>query len=100
MKLITATVRTTSLDNVVKCLKDIDIREMTISEIRRIGDETPLSQHYIIHNRIDILIPDEKVEKIVDMILQHTHTGLAGDGFIAVLPVDYMIKIRTKKKLV
>ena len=99
MKMITAVVRTTSLDNIVKCLEDIGIREMTIFEIKEVGDETPLSQHYTVHSRIDIIVPDEKVVKITDVILQHTHTGLAGDGLIAVLPVDYMIKIRTKEKL-
>jgi len=32
------------------------------------------------------------------VILQHAHTGLEGDGLIAVHPVDYVIKIRTKEK--
>jgi len=100
MKMITAIVRTTSLDTIVNCLEDIGVKEITISEIKEISDETPLSHHYTVHSRIDLIIPDEKVLKITDVILQHTHTGLAGDGFIAVLPVDYMIKIRTKQKLI
>jgi len=99
MKMITAIVRTTSLDNIVKSLEDIGVKEITISEIKEIGDETPLSHHYTVHSRIDFIIPDEKVVKITDVILEHTHTGLEGDGLIAVLPVDYMIKIRTKEKL-
>jgi len=98
MKMITAVVRTTSLDNIVRCIEDVCIREMTISEIKGIGEETPLLKPYTIHNRIDIIVPDEKVDKIADVILQHAHTGLAGDGLIVVHPVDYMIKIRTKEK--
>jgi nitrogen regulatory protein PII len=35
----------------------------------------------------------------VKVILDHAHTGIAGDGLIAVYPLDYMIKVRTKEKL-
>ena len=100
MKMITAIVRTTSLDNIVKSLEDTGVKEMTTYEIKEISDEVRLSHHYTVHSRIDIIVPDDEVERTADMILQHSHTGLAGDGFIAVLPVDYMIKIRTKKKLI
>jgi nitrogen regulatory protein PII len=98
MKMITAIVRTTSLDNMVKSLEDTGIREMTISEIKGIGEETPLFKPYTMHSRIDIIVPDEKADKIADVILRHAHAGLPGDGLIAVHPVDYMIKIRTKEK--
>ena len=97
MKLMTAIVRTTSLDNIVKSLEDIDISGMTISEIKGIGEETPLFKPYNIHSRIDLFVPDEKVDNIADVILRNAHTGLAGDGLISVRPVDYVIKIRTKE---
>ena len=100
MKIITAIVRTTSVDNIVKSVEDIGIREMTVSEIKGIGEETLLFKPFTIQSKIDIIAPDEKVDKITDVILQRAHTGLAGDGLIAVHPVDYIIKIRTMEKLV
>ena len=99
MKMITAIVRTTALDNMVKSLEDMRIGEMTISEIKGIGEETPLFGPYTIHSKIDLIVPDDNVDQIAEVILQHAHTGLAGDGFIAVHPVDYMIKIRSKEKV-
>jgi len=99
MKMITAIVRTTSLGNIEKSLENIGVRGMTFSEIKGTGEQVQLFKPYAIHSRLEIITMDEKADEIVDVILQLTHTGLAGDGLIAVHPVDYMMKIRTKEKL-
>lgn len=99
MKIVTAIVRTTALEGIVKSLEDAGIKGMTISEIKGIGEQVQLFRPYTIHNRVEVITPDEKVNEVSDIILKHGHTGLAGDGLIAVHPVDYMIKIRTKEKI-
>ena len=71
---------------------------MTIAEIKGLGREVQLYQPYSVHNRIEIIVPDEKVEEVTAVILQHGKTGFAGDGLIGVYPMDYMIKIRTGEK--
>jgi nitrogen regulatory protein PII len=98
MKIVTAFVRTTSLEDIVKSLQGIGVRSMTISEIQGIGEEVSLNKPYTIHDRIDIVVPDEKADDVVNIILEHGRTGLAGDGLIVVQPADYAVKIRTKEK--
>jgi nitrogen regulatory protein P-II 1 len=98
MKTITAIVRTDSLEDIVKSLEEKGIRGMTITEIKGIGSEVRLYKPYTIHNRIEIIVPDEKVEEVTGTIVQQGQTGFAGDGLIGVYPMDYMIKIRTGEK--
>jgi len=98
MKQVTAIVKTTFVDGIVKSLKNIGVMGMTISEIKGIGEQIQLYRPYTIHTKIDIIIPDERAEEVSNVILEHAHTGFAGDGIIAVYPVDYMIKIRTKER--
>jgi nitrogen regulatory protein P-II 1 len=99
MKLITAIVRTTNLEAIVKSLERSGIRGMTISEVKGTGQQVPLFKPYTIHNRIDIFIPDAKVDEVTRIILDHASTGLAGDGCIALQPVECIIKIRTREKI-
>jgi len=99
MKIVTAFVRTTSLEDIVKSLQGVGVRSMTIEEIKGIGQEVSLNKPYTIHDRIDIIVPDEKADQVVDIILKHGQSGIAGDGLIVVQPADYAIKIRTKEKL-
>lgn len=98
MKMVTAFIRTTSLERVIKALNATGIRGITISEIKGIGQQIEVFRPYTIHNRIDIIVTDEKVEEVTGKILEHASTGLAGDGHIAVFPLDYTIKIRTMEK--
>jgi len=99
MKLITAIVRSTCLDDIMKSLEEIGVKGMTITEVKGIGEQVELFQPYTIHKRIELFVPDERVEEISKVILEHARTGLAGDGLIAVFPIDYMIKVRTGEKL-
>ncbi len=99
MKMVTAIVRTICLEGIVKSLEDMGIRGMTISEIKGIGEQAQLYNPYTIHEKIEIIAPDERVDEIANVILGHAHIGLPGDGLIAVSPIDWMIKIRTKEQL-
>jgi nitrogen regulatory protein PII len=98
MKLITAIVRTTALETIVKSLEEADIRAMTISEVKGTGEQVRLYKPYTIHVKIEIFIPDEKVEKARGIILKHASSGMAGDGVLAVTPVDYVYNIKTQAK--
>ena len=99
MKMISAIVRTSCLEGIVKSFEDAGVKGMTISEVKGIGEQVQLFKPYTIHSRVEVIAPDEKVEKVSRIILEHAHTGLAGDGLIAVSPIDYMIKVRTKERL-
>jgi nitrogen regulatory protein P-II 1 len=99
MKLVTAIVRTTSLQHVVQRLEKIGIKGLTISEVKGVGEEVRLNNPYSIHDRIEIMVPDAKADEVAGVIAEHAATGLAGDGIVMVSPMDYAIKIRTKERL-
>ena len=44
--------------------------------------------------RIEIVAPDEMVERLVSIIRDTCHTGLAGDGVVWVTPVEFLYRIR------
>ncbi len=58
-----------------------------------------LFRPYTIHRKIELFVPDERAEEVSRIILEHSHTGLAGDGLIAVSSVDYIIKIKTGERV-
>ncbi len=99
MKLIIGIVRTTSLERVVHALEQIGVKGMTISEIKGLGEEIRLHNPYSIHDKIEIIVSDEKADPVVKTIVDHAGTGLAGDGIVSVASLDYAIKIRTEEKL-
>lgn len=99
MKMVTAIIRTSSLAHIVRSLEKIGVKGLTISEIKGIGEEVRLNNPYSIHDKIEIIVPDEKADQVADAILEDAATGLAGDGLVAVTPVDYAVRIRTKERL-
>ena len=100
MKLVTAIVRTVGIDHVVKSLEEAGFKGITISEIKGVGEEVCMNKPYTIHDKIEIILPDEEAETAVNIILQNSRSGLAGDGIISVSALDYAVKIRTKEQLV
>ena len=99
MKMVIGIIRATCLGRIVKELEKIDVRSMTISQVKGIGEQVTLNKPYAIHNMIQIIVPDEKVDEVNNVILNFTRTGMAGDGIIAVSPIDYMIRIKSQERL-
>jgi nitrogen regulatory protein P-II 1 len=87
MKLVTAIVRTTSLEAIVKSLERAGIRGMTISEIKGTGEQVSLFKPSVIHNKIEIFIPDDKAEEVTMIILDHTSQGWQAMGVWPCEPV-------------
>lgn len=50
-------------------------------------------------SKIEIFAEDSRVDEIVDTILQTAHVGAAGDGIVAVMPVEKIYRIRTKAEI-
>ena len=98
MKMVMGVVRATCLERLVMELETINIRNMTIAEVKGIGEQITLFKAYAIHKVILIIMQDEKADEVADVILQSARTGSAGDGIVAVCPVDYMVKIRTAER--
>lgn len=104
MKKIEAIIRPFKLEEVKEALVEIGIRGLTISEVRGYGrqkghTETYRGSEYRIEFvpkiKIEVVIEDSKVEKVVDAILKTAKTGQVGDGKIFIYNVEDVVRIRT-----
>jgi nitrogen regulatory protein P-II 1 len=48
--------------------------------------------------KIEVVVPDQAVPRVVETIAKAAKTGKIGDGKIFVLPVDEAVRIRTGEK--
>lgn len=104
MKKIEAIIRPFKLEEVKEALMEEGIMGMTISEVRGYGrqkghTETYRGSEYQIEFvpkiKIEIVVPDEMSENVVDIILNTAKTGQVGDGKIFVYDVQDAVRIRT-----
>jgi nitrogen regulatory protein P-II 1 len=107
MKLVTAIVKPFKLDDVKDALKSAGVAGMTVSEVRGFGrqgghTETYRGSEYQIDfvpkSRLDIIVDDGDVERVVDVIVGAAATGKIGDGKVWVTDVDRLVRIRTKEE--
>ncbi len=106
MKKIEAIIRPFKLDDVKEALVEEGIRGLTISEVRGYGrqkghTETYRGSEYRIEFvpkiKIEVVVDDSIVEKVVEAILRTAKTGQVGDGKIFIINVDDAVRIRTEE---
>ena len=104
LKKIEAIIRPFKLDEVKEALVEEGIRGLTISEVRGYGrqkghTETYRGSEYRIEFvpkiKIEVVIEESRVDRIVDAILKSAKTGQVGDGKIFIYDVNEVIRIRT-----
>lgn len=104
MKLITAIVKPFKLDDVKDGLKDVGVQGITVSEARGFGrqgghTETYRGAEYRIEFvpkvRLEVVVDDDIVDRVVDAIRAAAATGKIGDGKVWVTPVEHIVRIRT-----
>jgi len=104
MKKIEAIIRPYKLDEVKEALLEEGIRGLTITEVRGYGrqkghTETYRGSEYQIEFvpkiKIEIVVDDQHMEKVVDAILKIAKTGQVGDGKIFIYNIEDTIRIRT-----
>ncbi len=108
MKLIKAYIRHRKIEAVFNALKKAGFCCMTFAECEGTGqyvdhEKEHISTKYPFTNayrviKLEILISDEHIEKIISVIRENGRTGYNGDGMIVVSPVDEVYKIRTEEK--
>ena len=107
MKKIEAIIRTAKFEDVHTELAKIGIKFLTYSEVKGIGMEHAATQQYrgaaydvgfIPRIRLEIVVPDDQVDKLVECLLQNAYTGKVGDGKIFVSEIKEVYRIRTKEK--
>jgi nitrogen regulatory protein P-II 1 len=104
MKKIEAIIQPFKVEPVKEALHAISVQGMTITEVKGFGRQKGIREVYrgmeyqvdfLPKVKIEVIAPDEKVQIIVDTIMNNAHTGRIGDGKIFVYPVSEVIRIRT-----
>lgn len=106
MKKIEAIIRPFKLDDVKQALLEEGVRGLTISEVRGYGrqkghTETYRGSEYHIEFvpkiKIEVVVDDNLVDKILDAIIRSAKTGQVGDGKIFISEISEVIRIRTEE---
>lgn len=104
MKKVEAIIRPFKLDQVKIALVNAGIVGMTVSEVRGFGRQKGQTERYrgseytvefLQKLKVEIVVEDDQVQKVIDKITAASRTGEIGDGKIFVSPVDRIIRIRT-----
>jgi nitrogen regulatory protein PII len=107
MKLIIAFIKPFKLDEVGDALKAVGVSGMSVGDISGFGRQSGQTEVYrgaeyevefVPKVRLEILVPDELAAPAVAAIETTAHSGEIGDGKIAVLPVEEVVRIRTGER--
>ncbi len=107
MKKIEAIIKPFKLDEVKDALNDIGVQGMTVSEVKGFGRQKGHTELYrgaeyvvdfLPKIKIDVVVRDDLVGKVVEAIQTAAKTGRIGDGKIFVIPVEEAIRIRTGER--
>ncbi len=98
MKEIKAIIQPFMLERVMNALHEIkDLPAVTISTAHGVSVERG-AHDQVMKTKLEIMVPDDRVEELVGVIQKAAHTGKPGDGRIFVLPVEETVKIRTGER--
>ena len=104
MKKIEAIIKPFKLEDVKEALGEVGIEGMTVSEVKGFGRQRGHTELYrgaeyvvdfLPKAKIEVAVPDDLVERVVEAIVDAAKTGKVGDGKIFVTPLDQVWRIRT-----
>ncbi len=95
-RLVTAVVRHGCVDSVEAALCAAGAPGMTVWPVMGVGEYANWfrPRGLVRHAMIQVYVPAGEAARIADVIARAAHTGVAGDGYVAVLPVESHVKIR------
>jgi nitrogen regulatory protein P-II 1 len=107
MKKIEAIIRSQKIEALKEALDAAGVGSMTVTEVKGRGQQKGITQQwrgaeYIVDllpkAKIEIVVPDAILEQVVDIICTTANTGNIGDGKIFIIPVEDVIRVRTRER--
>ena len=104
MKLITAIVKPFKLDDIKAALKAAGVNGMTTSEVQGFGRQaghtevyrgTEYTIDFVPKVKIEIVVDDPDVDRLVEALTTAAQTGKIGDGKVFVAALEQVVRIRT-----
>ena len=107
MKKIEAIIKPFKLDDVKEALSQVGVEGLTVTEVKGFGRQKGHTELYrgaeyvvdfLPKIKLEIVVRDEIVDRVIDAIAEAANTGKIGDGKIFVLPLEEAIRIRTGER--
>jgi nitrogen regulatory protein P-II 2 len=104
MKLVTAIIKPFKVEQVRDALLAVGVHGMTVTEVKGYGRQKGHTEiyrgaEYVVNFlpkiRIEVAVPTDEADKVVDIIASAAKTGQIGDGKIFVTPIEQAVRIRT-----
>ncbi|HVW39224.1 MAG TPA: P-II family nitrogen regulator [Pirellulales bacterium] len=104
MKKIEAIIRHFKLEDVKNALSEQGIQGMTITEVRGFGRQkghtemyrgTEYAVDFVPKVKVEVVVANGNVQKVIDTIMRAGQTGQIGDGKIFVIGLEETVRIRT-----
>lgn len=104
MKLVTAIIKPFKVEQVRDALLAIGVHGMTVTEVKGYGRQKGHTEiyrgaEYVVNFlpkiRIEVAVPSDQADKVVEAITSAAKTGQIGDGKIFVTPIEQTVRIRT-----
>lgn len=107
MTKVEAIIQPGRFDSVKDMLLELGVEGMTVSDVRGHGRQKGHTEHYrgreynvdlLPKVKLEIVLPDDRVEAVVNAILKGAATGKIGDGKIFLSKVDEAVRIRNQER--
>jgi nitrogen regulatory protein P-II 1 len=107
MKKVEAIIKPFKLDEVKDALNAIGINGMTVTEVKGFGRQkghvevyrgTEYEVTFLPKVKIEVVVPDSTIDKVIATIIDKAKTGNIGDGKIFIYSLEDVIRIRTGEK--
>ena len=107
MKLLTAVVKPFVIDDIHTALQELGVHGMTVSEAQGYGRQkghkevyrgAEYSVNFVTKLRVEILLEDDVVERVLDAVVKAARTGKIGDGKVWITPVETVVRVRTGER--
>ncbi|MEZ5138527.1 MAG: P-II family nitrogen regulator [Acidimicrobiales bacterium] len=104
MKIITAVIKPFRLDEVKEALKGAGVAGITVTEVQGFGRQaghtevyrgTEYQVDFVPKVRLELIVDEADVDRIVEVLTNSARTGKIGDGKIWVTEAERLIRIRT-----
>jgi len=104
MKLVMAIIKPFKLDEVREALTPLGVQGLTVTEVKGFGRQKGQTEIYrgaeyhvsfLPKLKIEVVVPGDMVDAVIEAIANTARTGKIGDGKIFVLDVERSLRIRT-----
>ena len=107
MKQVTAVIKPFKLNDVKDALEVLGVHGLTVGEVQGFGRQRGHTEVYrgaeytvdlVPKVRVDIIVDDADVAKVVDAVVEAARTGKIGDGKVWVTAVETIVRVRTGER--